>query len=328
MMNFLRYIVLGITIFTGISPLLANDFSVCFVHIGKHVPDYLKDAVVQVRAFNKECPVYVLVNQRNKPSLDTIFKNINIDVVALENIPCSKEHKKFIHKHTVQRQNGFWRLTKERFLYLYDFMLLNNIKHVFHLESDNMLYVDLNKIFPVIKQQYPTIGATFDCDSRVIAGFIYMADVPAMQKLAQYFADQKDLSKSASDMKLLAYIKRDVPGSIDHLPVLMEDYAKDHPLVGKSRQWRGKNPADYYKNCDRLESIFDAAAIGQYLGGTQKRKSPGFRNESSVLNPSLLTYVWEADSEGRKVPYALYKSKKYRINNLHIHSKRLWKFRS
>jgi hypothetical protein len=79
-------------------------------------------------------------------------------------------------------------------------------------------------------------------------------------------------------------------------------------------------------NYQEFGSIFDAAAIGQFLGGIDPRNGvskPGFINESCLFNPGLMTFVWERDAYGRLVPYAIYGSTKARINNLHIHSKKL-----
>jgi hypothetical protein len=38
--------------------------------------------------------------------------------------------------------------------------------------------------------------------------------------------------------------------------------------------------------------------------------------------------TWEKDAQGRRVPFATCNGAKYPINNLHIHSKELEKFRS
>jgi len=77
--------------------------------------------------------------------------------------------------------------------------------------------------------------------------------------------------------------------------------------------------------------LFDGAAIGQYLGGVDPRNQkskPGFINESCVFNPSRFLFEWIKDDKGREIPYAIFKDCKYRINNLHIHSKNLAKFKS
>jgi hypothetical protein len=93
-----------------------------------------------------------------------------------------------------------------------------------------------------------------------------------------------------------------------------------------------QNPEFYSRNFNLFQSVFDAAALGQYLGGIDPfyhgPSLPGFINESCLFNPSAMTYTWERDEEGRLVPYATFKNETYKINNLHIHCKDLKRFSS
>ena len=77
---------------------------------------------------------------------------------------------------------------------------------------------------------------------------------------------------------------------------------------------------------EKVNSIFDAAAIGQYLGGVDPRNIPydttGFINEGCVFDPSNFKYKW-INSEPFMV---LENGHEVKINNLHIHSKNLKRF--
>ncbi len=81
-----------------------------------------------------------------------------------------------------------------------------------------------------------------------------------------------------------------------------------------------------------FNSIFDGAAIGQYLGGinpaVHSNARPGFINETCIFNPSRIVIEWRRDEKNRNVPFAVFDGAAYRINNLHIHSKKLHDFRS
>ena len=52
----------------------------------------------------------------------------------------------------------------------------------------------------------------------------------------------------------------------------------------------------YNENFQEFNSIFDAAAIGQYLGGVDPRNSPGdtrgFVNETCVVNYDKYEFTW------------------------------------
>ena len=94
---------------------------------------------------------------------------------------------------------------------------------------------------------------------------------------------------------------------------------------------RAKQPEDYARNFDGFWSLFDAAALGQYFGGIDPRNGsskPGFVNEDCLFNPVRLMFEWEFDQKGRDVPFACFGQTRYRINNLHVHSKNLKAFRS
>lgn len=302
-----------------------SSYCLGFVHIGERLPDYLVDAVAQARLFNPNCKIYVMVNEIVKQKLENSFKDMNISLVTIESTPLTSEHIIFNEKYVDNPQQGFWRFTKERFLYLYDLMHFLNIDTLFHLENDNMLYVNLAEILPVFKQHYPSIGLTLENDGQVVAGFMYIASVQAMKKLASFFAETAD--KPRNDMQLLAAFRATVEGGSDNLPIIMPEYTKDHVLISSNKR-KGKNPEAYCKHIKQFNSLFDAAGIGLYLGGRIKIGKAGFINPNSIFNPEDLEYVWEADVQDRKVPFVLYKNSKYRMNNLHIHSKELSKFKS
>jgi hypothetical protein len=75
--------------------------------------------------------------------------------------------------------------------------------------------------------------------------------------------------------------------------------------------------------------IFDAAAIGQYLGGVDPRNAPGdtrgFINETCVIKYNNYN-IWFEDVNGIKKPFIQIGDKKVPIFNLHIHSKNLNEF--
>ena len=71
---------------------------------------------------------------------------------------------------------------------------------------------------------------------------------------------------------------------------------------------------------DYFNSVFDGAAIGQYLYGTEMGGdgSIGFVNETTTFDPSLFKIVIQ-----NKKPYWIYNNQTISINNLHMHCKNL-----
>lgn len=313
---------------------LHGQYSIVFVHLGQRLPVYLRDALHQARLFNPEAHMYLVAN--NGVVLENDDKEVvgkdGIEVVYCEHLGQSKAHKIFLRQSTLdgRSKDGFWRKASERFFVLEELIVDYKLEHVFHLESDNMLYVNLKELLPIFKT-YPSIAAVFDNDDRCIPSFVYVANPRSMEGLSNFFASQAQ--RGLNDMQIPALYKKQYGRSaIDHLPLTMKDYLNHYSL----RNALGNTVKDSQAYCYKVEefnSIFDGAAIGQFLGGTDPGNGPsapgvGFINESCVFDPSRFQYEWIIDGAGRKVPYAVFKNQKYRINNLHIHSKNLKEFRS
>jgi len=301
--------------------LFASDYSIVFIHLGPKIPDYSEFAIKQARLFNPDANIYLIANEA---ALSGKSHDIAIPV-TVESIPKSQEHKEFIKK--CNYPGDLWRYSSERFLVLDDFMENTRLERVFHMENDIMLYADLSTLMPIFDKY--KIGATFDNDVRCIPGFIFFKNAQAIKPLARHFVNT--FMSLGQDMKVIADF-RNTAGSyyIKSLPVIFPAYANFYPLKS-DKGHVAKNPALYSYNFDQFQSIFDAAAIGQYLGGIDPihaNNEPGFVNESCVFNPSRFTYEWIADDQGRKVPYLNFYGEKIRINNLHIHCKNLKKFES
>ena len=84
------------------------------------------------------------------------------------------------------------------------------------------------------------------------------------------------------------------------------------------------------KNSETFPFIFDAAAMGQYLGGVDPNNNPGdtrgFVNESCAIRYDLHQFEWEI-IDGIKKPFLVMKNGQRKpIFNLHIHCKKVASF--
>ncbi len=307
--------------------------SIVFVHIGKSLPEYLMDAIKQARLFNESSMLVLLANDQ---AITNEFRQklaeYTTTIIELETIQKTEEHEEFLQKSTLNRQwlDGFWLYTSERFLFLYDFMRQYNLSDIIHLETDNMVYVDFTELLPIFKKYYPGIGAIFDNDQRCIPGLVYIANWQIARNLAQCFVQNASSGKNDMEVIGLFFQQRSELNEVHALPIIMPSYVESFGLHSKSGH-RTTHPERYCNHIEEFRSIFDGAAIGQYLGGTAPCHGPsvpGFINESCLFDPSLLKFEWKIDYKGRNVPYILFKSEFYKINNLHIHSKNLRNFSS
>ncbi|MFH1254764.1 MAG: hypothetical protein V1646_05040 [bacterium] len=314
-----------------------HSYSIVFVHIGPDLPSHISDAALQARFFNTTEDIYLLANQDalNKSDKQELLKKmqneINVKVISIETLKRSNEHAVFEKKstHNVKSRKGFWKFTTERFFVLDDFMQQYKINDVVHLESDTLLYRNLEELMPIFRLYYKGIAAVFINDVYCIPCFVYFRNKKAIKNLVKYIAERA--AEGKNDMIMLSGFKENNSAQvIDSLPIISPMYVKLHEL--KSIKGHSThNQEKYYKNIVEFKSIFDGNAIGQYLGGRDPSTGPsgaGIINKNSLFDPSILIYQWEKDELGRNVPFMLFNDERYRINNLHIHSKDLKKFLS
>lgn len=317
---FLFIVSLGVLVF---SPLRgASETTIVFVHIGSKIPEYLDWALMQARLFN-DCEIVLIANTVPLEQYREFLKKHSITGIACESLQKTSHHKRFIEKSPLDKQfrDGFWYFASERFFYLDDMMQQYQMTNVVHLESDVMLYVDLSEIFPVLERYYSGLGVTFDTDERCIPGIVFIRNPGVSSSLTGVMMKMTGQDDMMAIGKFRKKVGREM---VKTLPIVQREYIENQ-FVNSSR------PGDYANLIEEFHSIFDAAYHGQYLGGEDSRNGsagPGFVNPHCVIKSSLLEYTWERDVEGRLVPFAHFQGKKLRINNLHIHCKRLWDFYS
>ncbi len=313
-----------------------SDSTIVFIHIGPHPPAYLGIALRQARLFNPNIRLILLAS--NPEALTPAIsedRHLNLEIVTTGSLTASSAHRVFLEHTSLDRsfRNGFWLYTSERFFFLEELMRIHHLTNVFHLENDNLLYSDLIRMLPIFKAHYPGIAATCDAPDRCVPGFVFINQAAALSAFADFAAETvcQQSENRYNDMTLLgAFHRTHGPATIDLLPIITPGYPE--PL-GSRLGCRPVNPEIYSRHFDDFNSLFDAAAIGQYLGGidpanSQSRETSGFINETSIFNPSLYEYRWSRDAQNRRVPVIIEQENIYKINNLHIHSKKLEFFAS
>ena len=289
---------------------------------------WLDGALRQARLFNR-CDI-VLIAEAGAIGTARPDPSLNVTCVPVEEIGLSPKHEEFRRSSPLDRsfRDGFWTFTSERFFVLESAMRQLRLGRVVHIENDVMLYVDCAALVDNLARLYPTaIGATFDNDARCVPGILYVPTPEQAAFLTEFYLTAfRNLgpkrAAGLNDMAVLGALRHYWPQTIDHLPIVPPDYPA--PLRSAAGH-RATTPTAYWKNFDSLGMIFDAAALGQFLGGIDPRNAPGptagFVNESCVFDPRLLRPQLVLDEEGRRVPVVHSASGRHRVANLHIHSK-------
>jgi hypothetical protein len=298
-----------------------HSAAIVFVHIGNSLPSYMETTLAQTRLFNPHAEIYMVGSSQALVDLHAPVKK-----VAYETLEKSREHLEFLAKRS---EDGYWRYVVERFFYLDELLMKYQLDQVLHLENDVMVYFEFDALIPSLDRCYAGIAATFLGDGACIPGIVYIANRDRLRAVIPFVAEMG--GRGMNDMEIFAAIrKRQSRDVIDNLPVIPLSYLEESRQLGKPLP-NTSNPDRYCAHVEVFNSIFDGAALGQYLGGLDPLfgpPTPGFINYNSVFDPSRFQYTWEIDEKGRKIPYAHHAERKYRINNLHIHSKQLEKFKS
>jgi hypothetical protein len=261
--------------------------------------EYLIDNIKNLQLFgNKD--ITVITNKKFFHLFGDFATGIELyDIADLEDYGFFKNNRL-----DMTFRNGFWAYCSLRLFYLYAYIKKFNIQDCIHLENDVMAYVN----FDDLKHQFihNKVYATFDAPNRVIPGIIYIPNYNAFTPIIENY------NFTLNDMENLARFDENV---IEPLPIITKSFL-------------------YWNKISKnfMDRIFDAAAIGQYLGGIDKRNhqggdTRGFVNETCVVKFDNYKFYWVKKNE-LYVPHIFIDGKYIPIVNLHIHGKELFKFMS
>jgi hypothetical protein len=150
------------------------------------------------------------------------------------------------------------------------------------------------------------------------AAYMFVKNFQVMNKLNSLFIkyfehgvpfiQQKLGSDDINEMTMMSHFAKQSRGVISYLPIMPEGVAS--------------NAYNRFKSC------FDGASAGQFIGGTQS-DGPGWAGQHHYLGVDLLkkkySFEWRTEN-GLKIPFMKMGKKSFRMNNLHIHCKRLKEF--
>jgi hypothetical protein len=224
------------------------------------------------------------VNELNTEYLEQFKNNLNID----------KNYR-----------NGFWFNCSMRFVYIYEYMRINNITDIIHIENDVMIYDNLDNLNDKFNKD--KIYLYFYNNETVIPGIIYINNHTNLKTIL----DNYDMNKG--DMENFG--KYFNASFVEPFPIISND-----------------NEETYFnKHFNIFNSIFDGAAIGQYLGGIDKRNDInadiGYINDACIIKINNYKFYWKKINDLWN-PYIKINNNLVKINNLHIHCKLLENFMS
>ncbi len=290
--------------------------NIVFIHMGTKPPrPCLFDALIQAASVESEARTILFTDDSHADSTRRELPS-KIAIIKASEVPKSPLHYAFLQQQVFSDWNDrFWQLTTERFFFLDDLMRHMTLSSVLHIESDVLIYRPLVNLISTRRGQASIL---YPLDrTRGIGSVMYFEDECDTGKLCAYALQ----NPHANDMDLLGdfYLEHRASG-VASLPTIPQEICEKE----------GLDIERYARPKEEGWGIFDAAAIGQFLGGIDPIHDRGptieFQNENTDLLVKSLDLTWSIES-GRKSPQIQLPSS-YPVNNLHLHSKRTGPFLS
>ena len=248
--------------------------------------------------------IYVITNNHLMQEFESLA-----DMITLVSVESLDDPFGFSRRSTLNREfrNGFWHHASARLFILHSFMANYRVKNVIHLENDVLIYHNCDDALTNALYNAKQVYMPFDTFERNIASIVYIPDSFVFGEILSHY----DFTKN--DMYNFSEIRKKT-GLINTFPIFV------------SRESDSSERAFITSNWGKFgDFIFDAAAMGQFVGGVDPRNihgdTRGFVNETCVIKYNEEGEIfWRGGKpwirlkrEGKEIP----------IFNLHIHSKAL-----
>jgi len=283
------------------------------------LPDYAIDTIYQARLFYKGI-IYFIVSDIHSPYVGELKYKYDVTIIDYHEVidikfnNCVNQHfNKFAIVNGFKGREKLFIYSFERFFLLYHLMDQYQLSNVFFLELDNLIYDD------------PTVWET----SFALNEMSYMYENHTSCGSGICFIQNKEILSKFMEL-CMHYIATDT-GFLSEMAVLYQFWEANKDRVQLlPTHWPAHDvPKETYMNYDNYQNtIFDAAALGIYLGGYDPYHTNGIivtgqKSKWSAINCTKYQYKWTIDDKNRKIPYVLHGDTWIKINNLHIHSKDL-----
>ena len=270
------------------------------VHTGSNFPEYINDTIkIAEKTHNT---VHLLTEKH-------FFSKIISENIILVDIDCLAQNDYINYKlvnYSSSFMDGFWARTSSRFILINEYITKNNLNNVFHIENDIALFTDLSIENNYLSSTEYDTALIIDHNTRCIPSVVWYRNKTASERLSKHIIS----NNTVDDMKNLAIYFHKNRSKVTNLP------------IAPSTMIDTEYDINYGNHFEKINSIFDGAAIGQYLFGIDpvhsKDCTKGFINETSVINASSLPVSFKD-----KKPFIDLDGKQIKINNLHMHCKNL-----
>jgi len=302
-----------------------DDPTFAFVHLGRaRLPDYAVVAFRQVRTWNPDATIVVLVSRCNLDDARERCLGLAtvVDADAYENDTI----RTFRAVTTLNGEwrDGFWRLATERLLVLDSFISRHaDALPVVHLENDTMLYASARDLVPWLRGGIHASGLTFASSktTQLFSNILIVNDASVMSTFATFLAERKSVADGGYDVDW----RDNEMGQAHAFSLRHTDTVSTLPATIADAE------------AQRSALIFDAAAIGSFLGGPDPRNFghalgehavPAYISHYAGICPAHIGRISWRKRGGRWIPTMETDGIVCGIATLHVHAKTLAVFAS
>lgn len=270
-----------------------------------YFPEYINFTINSILSVDKNSKIIICTDQ----NID--LKSNRLDIINtkdLNSILLKVLNDLNIYENSIFNQNPLWSTSLKRIFYLEAVMKYANLSNCIHFDNDVIIYKSFDEIKKVFEQD--KINITSYNDKKLVFGYSYFPNENLLNTLCKniiaLLVDSKinnweaNNGKPYNEMELLSLSRRSDKKNFKLLPSLPYE----------------------------SEVLFDPAGYGQYLDGTHARPYHFLKKRfASIENPIGVEII----SKRIKVrnlnqPLVIWNNKKFELANLHVHSKRLFKF--
>jgi hypothetical protein len=271
-------------------------------HKTGNFPAHLNVCLKQIQKTQNNYDIFLLTDQ-------TLTNTKNVNIVPLKDLQNQELESVDFYKSD---NDPLWRTSFERFFYINQFILQNNIDNIIHFDNDVLLYQDLENIIHDLAKHVTNLGITQHKTDEFVCGFTFIKNKNSLQQICN---ELLDLAKHGTT-KLETIL-----GSMPHEMRLLGHIYKTTDLI---TSLPGLPFNEDTNEVNSLDYVFDPSTYGQYFGANNTVHSS---NTQRLIDKYIVdgTIVPTFDRELMK-PFIIYKDKKIPIINLHIHSKKLTDF--
>lgn len=276
---------------------MATD--ILLVHSGSSFPHHVNDCISLL--VKQGFRIHLII----EPDLSVFINDRTINIANINDFSDFRYSNYDILNYNTKFRDGFYLRTSSRFIVIDNYAKSVGLTNFFHIENDVALFSNLITIQEYLIKSTYDISIVMDNYFRCVPSIIWYRNSLAATKLANFIYQNNNLD----DMKNLARFFHKNRKSVTNFPIVPFDLTDSTHNI---------NYGNMYKD---IASIFDGAAIGQYLYGTDTNNKDsatcGFINETCVVDFSKFCI------ESKPVPKLIIENIAIPINNLHMHCKNI-----